>query len=92
MPSFAFARSRRAAALLASVAALGSTAAAQAAPHPAAPVSAAKSCRSGYVHAVTPGGHKCLHAGEFCSRSHSYQVVYHRHGFNCRRNGHLGYR
>jgi hypothetical protein len=77
--------------LLASVAAFGSTAA-QAAPAPSASVTAAKSCRSGYVHAVTPGGHKCLHAGEFCSRSHSYQVVYHRHGFHCRRNGHLASR
>jgi hypothetical protein len=55
-------------------------------------VALAKSCSSGYTHAVTPGGHKCLRAGQFCSRSHSYQVVYHHHGFHCKANRHLGYR
>jgi hypothetical protein len=53
---------------------------------------AAKTCRSGYTHAVVPGGaHKCLHVGEFCSHRRGYQRVYHQHGFHCKRNGHLTY-
>ena len=55
-------------------------------------VVAAKSCSSGYVHAVLPSGQKCLRAGEFCSRSRSFQRVYHRKGFDCKANRHLGYR
>jgi hypothetical protein len=53
-------------------------------------VVAAKSCRSGYVHAVMPdGSHKCLHAGQFCSHKKGWQHVYHQHGFHCKKNGHL---
>ena len=53
---------------------------------------AAKSCSAGYVHAVVPGGaHKCLRAGQFCSHRRGYARVYHRAGFYCKRNGHLGY-
>ena len=58
------------------------------APGPA--VVAAKSCSSGYTHAVVPGGaHKCLRAGQFCSRKASYQRVYKSKGYNCPPSGHL---
>jgi hypothetical protein len=50
----------------------------------------AKSCSSSYTHAVMPdGSHKCLRAGEFCSRTASYQRVYRSKGFYCRPSGHL---
>jgi hypothetical protein len=49
----------------------------------------AKSCSSGYTHAVTPGGHKCLRRGQFCSHKRGYQRAYHRAGFHCKRNGRL---
>jgi hypothetical protein len=51
---------------------------------------AAKSCRSGYVHAVLPSGHKCLRNGQYCSRKRSFQRVYHRKGFHCKANRRLG--
>jgi hypothetical protein len=41
----------------------------------------AKSCPSGYTHAVIGGEQKCLHAGEYCSRYESNQ--YHRYHFDC---------
>ena len=53
---------------------------------------AAKSCSAGYVHAVTPGGHKCLRAGQFCSHGPGYSSVYRRAGYVCASNGHLRYR
>jgi hypothetical protein len=53
---------------------------------------ASKSCGSGYTHAVMPdGAHKCLRAGQFCSRKRAWQRVYHRLGFHCKANGHLTY-
>jgi hypothetical protein len=76
----------------AAVAALTPVAPSTAAGPDTAPVVAAKSCSSGYVHAVLPDGQKCLRAGEFCSRQRSYQRVYHRKGFHCKANRHLGYR
>lgn len=45
---------------------------------------AAHSCSSGYVHAVTPGGHKCLRAGQYCSTKRGYARVYRSKGFVCR--------
>jgi hypothetical protein len=55
-------------------------------------VVAAKSCSAGYKHAVMPdGSHKCLRAGQFCKRKASWQRVYHRKGFHCKKNRHLGY-
>jgi hypothetical protein len=42
---------------------------------------AAKSCRSGYTHAVIGGEQKCLHAGEFCARR--YRRQYTRYGYSC---------
>lgn len=42
---------------------------------------AAKTCGSGYVHAVIGGKQKCLRRGEYCS--HRYGKQYHKYGFNC---------
>jgi hypothetical protein len=61
-------------------------------PAAATPVSVAvaKTCGSGYKHAVVPGGaHKCLRAGQFCSRKQSYQRVYKSKGYICPPSGHL---
>ncbi len=50
--------------------------------NPIAPSSAmAKSCGSGYKHAVVGGSHKCLRRGQFCARSRD--STYHRYGFHC---------
>lgn len=57
---------------------------------PGPAVVAAKSCSSGYTHAIVPGGGpKCLRAGQFCSRKASYQRVYKSKGFYCPPSGHL---
>lgn len=81
---------RRTVGLLAALALVAAAPAASAPAHATAPVVAAKSCSSGYTHAVVPGGaHKCLRAGQFCSHRRGYQRVYHAHGFHCKRNGHL---
>jgi hypothetical protein len=45
------------------------------------PVHAAKSCSSGYTHAVIGGVHKCLRAGQFCT--HRYDRQYRRYGYRC---------
>jgi hypothetical protein len=61
-------------------------------PFPMATVAQAKSCSSGYTHAVLPNGsHKCLRVGQFCSRKKSWQGVYHHHGFHCKKNRHPRY-
>jgi hypothetical protein len=55
-------------------------------------VVAAKKCKSGYKHAVMPDGkHKCLRAGQFCKRKASWQRVYDKKGFHCKKNKHLGH-
>jgi hypothetical protein len=41
----------------------------------------AKTCSSGYTHAVIGGAQKCLHAGEYCSHSEARQ--YRRYHFAC---------
>ncbi len=51
----------------------------------------AHSCSSGYKHAVTPGGHKCLRVGQHCSTKPGYASVYKSKGFVCR-NGRLKHR
>jgi hypothetical protein len=51
----------------------------------------AHSCSTGYKHAVTPGGHKCLRAGQYCSTKPGYQRVYKSKGYICSR-GRLKYR
>ena len=48
-----------------------------------APLVAAKSCHSGWTHAVIGGAEKCLRAGQFCTRAYDRQ--YHRYGFHCHR-------
>lgn len=45
---------------------------------------ASHSCSSGYKHAVTPGGHKCLRAGQYCSTKPGYARVYRSKGYVCR--------
>jgi hypothetical protein len=63
-----------------------SLAAATPAPAPAhQPItaSAAKSCSSGWRHAVIGGSEKCLRRGQFCARRSDRQ--YHRYGFHCHR-------
>jgi hypothetical protein len=84
---------RRLAGLLAALALIvAAPAAAATAGSPAPQVVAAKSCSAGYVHAIVPGGaHKCLRAGQFCSHKRGYARVYHRAGYYCKSNGHLGY-
>lgn len=77
---------RRTVGLLAALALLAAAPAAsvEAQPANAPQVVAAKSCSSGFKHAVMPdGSHKCLHSGEFCKRKSSWQHVYHKHGFHC---------
>jgi hypothetical protein len=55
-----------------------------------APAASAKTCSSGYTHAVMPdGAHKCLRAGQFCSRRSAWQRTYKRKGFYCPPSGHL---
>ena len=46
-------------------------------------VAVAKSCSSGWTHAVIAGEHKCLRRGQFCVRRYDRQ--YHRYGFHCHR-------
>jgi hypothetical protein len=53
-------------------------------------VTVAKSCSAGYTHAVMPDrSHKCLRAGQFCSRTASVQRVYRNKGFYCPPSKHL---
>lgn len=71
------------AAVVAAAALLG---AGGAAPAEASPIAqAAHRCSSGYVHAKTPAGHKCLRAGQYCSRKRRYRRIYKRKGFVCKR-------
>jgi hypothetical protein len=41
----------------------------------------AKTCGTGYTHAVIGGAEKCLRRGEFCA--HRYDRQYRRYGFRC---------
>jgi hypothetical protein len=56
-------------------------AAAVAAPAALPSASAAKTCHSGYTHAVIGGSQKCLHAGEYCAHSHAGQ--YRHYHYKC---------
>jgi hypothetical protein len=47
----------------------------------AAPAVAAKTCSTGFKHAVIGGQEKCLRAGEFCA--HRYDSQYRRYGYRC---------
>lgn len=44
------------------------------------------------VNASTPGGTRCLAAGQFCSHKPGYAAAYRHAGFRCKKNGHLTYR
>jgi hypothetical protein len=46
-----------------------------------APSATAKTCSSGFTHAVIGGAEKCLRAGEFCT--HAYDSQYRRYGYRC---------
>jgi hypothetical protein len=48
----------------------------------------AKTCSSGYTHAVLPWGHKCLRAGQYCK--HSADRYYHRYGYHCHKRDYRG--
>jgi hypothetical protein len=52
-------------------------------PSPIVGTAEAKTCSSGWTHAVLPGGHKCLRSGQFCTRS--WDRYYHRYGYHCHR-------
>lgn len=41
------------------------------------------------IDASTPGGVKCLQAGEYCSHKAGYASAYRRAGFKCKANGRL---
>jgi hypothetical protein len=69
----------------------------------AAPVRAiaAKSCSSGYRHAVINGSHRCLRAGQFCAHAYDHRAPhrwpYTHYGYRCvkqdsRGTYHLTYR
>jgi hypothetical protein len=75
---------RRIAGLLAALALIAAAPGAQAAAgdRPTS-VTAAKSCSSGYRHAVIGGKQKCLRAGQFCA--HRYDSQYRRYGYRCTR-------
>ncbi len=67
----------RIAAAFAALAFLGAAPAAADAPV----ATAAKSCSSGWKHAVINGAHKCLRRGQFCARGADRQ--YHKYGYHC---------
>jgi hypothetical protein len=48
-----------------------------------APLGAAKSCSSSYVHAALSWGHKCLRVGQYCKITADRE--YHRYRFHCHR-------
>lgn len=49
-------------------------------------------CSSGYKHARTPGGHKCLRAGQYCSHKRGYAKAYRKAGYRCKANRRLARR
>ena len=85
---------RRLAALFVTASVVGLAPAVAPVTAPVAPTTAAAhTCSSRYAHAVMPDrSHKCLGAGQFCSRKASWQRVYKSKGFYCPPSGHLRYR
>ena len=81
---------RRIAVLLAVAASLIGTPAGVAAIDQGPTAVSAKTCSSGYKHAVIGGAHKCLRRGQYCARSRDRE--YHRYGFHCHRYSGGGYR
>ncbi len=49
---------------------------------------AAKTCSSGYAHAVIGRQHKCLQRGQYCARRYNRQ--YRRYGYRCARRDSYG--
>ena len=71
-------------AVLGAIGAFGPTAAAPAQPSTSATISC--------VNVSTPGGTKCLQAGQYCSHKRGYAAAYAKAGFRCKSNGRLDYR
>lgn len=76
-------RNRVLALVVVAASALGTPVAASTAAPSQQSVVAAKSCSSGYTHAVIGGKQKCLRAGEFCA--HRYDSQYRHYGYRCTR-------
>ncbi|MDQ3933454.1 MAG: hypothetical protein M3340_02360 [Actinomycetota bacterium] len=76
----------RALGLLAALALIAAAPTASGAAGSSPSITAAKSCSSGYRHAILPNGHKCLRAGQFCKKA--WDGRYHKYGFHCH-NGRL---
>jgi hypothetical protein len=72
---------RRVTAAIVSLGLFAAAAAPGIAPAQSPVASIAKTCRSGYTHAVIGGSQKCHHRGEFCSSR--YRSQYPRYGFHC---------
>jgi hypothetical protein len=53
----------------------------------ATPVASARTCSSGFTHAVLSWGHKCLRVGQFCKVKGDRE--YHRYSFHCHTGGRL---
>jgi hypothetical protein len=80
---------KRFAALIAATALSVGAPVASAPAHPNdAHVIAAKSCSSGWKHAIIGGQHKCLRRGQFCARSRDRD--YHRYGYHCHKRDSRG--
>jgi hypothetical protein len=60
-----------------------------AAPGSAGAVSAQSRVSISCVRAHTPGGVKCLQAGEYCSHKPGYARAYRRAGYRCNHSGRL---
>ena len=78
----------RIATLVAALSLAGAAPVAASASHEETRAVAAKSCSSGYTHAVISGSHKCLRRGQFCSRGADRQ--YHRYGYHCHKRDRRG--
>lgn len=52
------------------------------------PAMVAKSCSSGWTHAIIGGEHKCLRAGQYCARR--YESQYHRYSYHCHKRDSAG--
>jgi hypothetical protein len=67
---------------LACAGAIAGGAASPAAPaHQLGPAAVAKTCSTGFRHAVIGGAEKCLHGGEYCAVR--YRSQYLRYGYDC---------
>lgn len=69
-------------------AALGAVPASALPANDAAPLAALKPCKSGWAHGVINRQHKCLRAGQFCTKTLDRQ--YHRFGFHCHKRDKSG--